>query len=81
MDKTLRKLASFEEAKEEEYRYWQSVPPAERIAAAWQLSIEAYRRNGFEPDGQELRRIVTRSSAHGRGNLRNHPEGFLIEAK
>jgi hypothetical protein len=34
VDKTLRKLASFEEAKDEEYRYWQSVPPAECIAAA-----------------------------------------------
>ena len=25
MDKTIRKLASFKEAKDEEYRYWQSV--------------------------------------------------------
>jgi len=61
MDKTIRKIVSFEEAKNEEYRYWQSVPPAERIAAAWQLSIEAYRQKGIEPNGQGLRRTLVRS--------------------
>jgi hypothetical protein len=61
MDKTLRTIASFEEAKNEEYRYWQSVPPAERIAAAWQLSIEFYRQKGIEPNGQGLRRTLVRS--------------------
>jgi hypothetical protein len=60
VDKTIRKVASFEEAKNEEYRYWQSVPPAERIAAAWQLSIEQYRMKGIEPDGQGLRRTLVR---------------------
>jgi hypothetical protein len=60
VDKTIRKVASFEEAKNEEYRYWQSVPPAERIAAAWQLSIEQYRMKGIESDGQGLRRTLVR---------------------
>jgi hypothetical protein len=60
VDKAIRKVASFEEAKNEEYRYWQSVPPAQRIAAAWQLSIEQYRMKGIEPDGQELRRTLVR---------------------
>ena len=60
MDKAIRKVASFEEAKNEEYRYWQSVPPAQRIAAAWQLSIEQYRMKGIEPDGQGLRRTLVR---------------------
>ncbi len=55
MDLTIRKLASFEEAKDEEYRYWQSVSPSERLAAAWQLSIEQYRMKGIEPDGTRLR--------------------------
>jgi hypothetical protein len=30
MDKTIRKVASFEEAKNEEYRYWQSASASER---------------------------------------------------
>jgi hypothetical protein len=60
VDKTIRKVASCEEAKNEEYRYWQSVSPAERIAAAWQLSIEQYRMKGIEPDGQGLRRTLVR---------------------
>jgi hypothetical protein len=60
VDKAIRKVASFEEAKNEEYRYWQSVPPAQRIAAAWQLSIEQYRMKGIEPDGQGLRRTLVR---------------------
>jgi hypothetical protein len=60
MDKTIRKFASFEDAKDEEYRYWQSVTPEARIRAAWQLSIEQYRRKGVEPDGQGLRRTLVR---------------------
>ncbi len=60
MDKTIRKITSFEEAKNEEYRYWQSAPPAERIAEAWKLSIDQYRQKGIEPDGQGLRRTLVR---------------------
>jgi hypothetical protein len=60
VEKTIRKVASFQEARDEEYRYWQSVPPSQRIAAAWQLSIEQYRMKGIEPDGQGLRRTLVR---------------------
>jgi hypothetical protein len=60
VEKTIRKVASFQEAKDEEYRYWQSVPPSQRIAAAWQLSIEQYRMKGIEPNGQGLRRTLVR---------------------
>jgi hypothetical protein len=61
MDKTIRKVASSEESKNEEYRYWQSVPPSERLAAAWQLSIDQYRQKGIEPDGQGLKRYLVRT--------------------
>ncbi len=61
MDLTLRKLASFDEAKDEEYRHWQSVSPSERLVAAWQLSIEQYRQKGIEPDGRRLRTTAVRS--------------------
>lgn len=60
MDKTVRKFNSFEELKDEEYRYWESVSPEERIRAAWELSIEQYRQKGVEPDGQGLRRTLVR---------------------
>lgn len=54
MDKTVRKFASFEEMKEEEYRYWQSLTPAERFAAGHQMSVEGYRAYGYSADGAEL---------------------------
>lgn len=60
MDRTVRKLASFEEMKDEEYRYWQSVPPAERIAAIFAHSVEAYRMKGIAADGQGLKRTLVR---------------------
>ena len=42
MDMIIRKFSSFEDVKDDEYRYWQSVPPAECIEAAYQLSAEQY---------------------------------------
>ncbi len=60
MEKTLRKIASFEEAKIEEYRYWQSVSPEERFAAGHELSVEAYREHGYSTDGRELKTVARR---------------------
>lgn len=60
MDKTVRKFTSFQEVKDEEYRYWQSVPPAERIEAAFQLSVEGYRMKGIVADGSGLKRSLVR---------------------
>ena len=60
MDKTLRKFTSFEEVKDDEYRYWQSVSPAVRIEAAFQLSVDMYRMKGIEPDGAALKRSLVR---------------------
>ena len=54
MDKTVRKV-TVEEMKNEEYRYWQSVSPGERIRAAFQLSIEGYRAKGISTDGRALK--------------------------
>jgi hypothetical protein len=42
MDKTIRKYTSFEEAKADEYRYWQSRPAHERMAAVSELSSAMY---------------------------------------
>lgn len=60
MEKTIRKFASFEEMKDEEYRYWQSVSPSERIAATFEHSVAMYRLKGIEPDGQGLKRLLVR---------------------
>jgi hypothetical protein len=60
MDKTIRKFVSFIEAKDEEYRYWQSVFPAERIAATFDHSVARYRMKGIEADGQGLKRTLVR---------------------
>ena len=60
MDKTIRKFSSFEEMKNEEYRYWHSVSPAERFAAGHQLSVEGYRAYGHSADGAELKRVAVR---------------------
>ena len=60
MDKTVRKFTSFQEVKDEEYRYWQSVSPSERIAAGHQMSVEGYRAYGFEVDGRNLKRVAVR---------------------
>lgn len=60
MDKTVRKFESFQDAKNEEYLYWQSVPPAARIEATFQHSVDMYRMKGIEADGQGLKRTLVR---------------------
>ncbi len=48
---TFRAYASFEEAKADQLRYWQSRPASERLAAVAELSATWYRlkRGGAEP--------------------------------
>jgi hypothetical protein len=60
MDKTSRKFDSLEAMKDEEYRYWQSLTPAERFAAGHQFSVEGYRAYGYTADGAELKRVAVR---------------------
>ena len=60
MVKTVRKFASFHDLKDEEYRYWHSRTPAERIAATFEHSVDAYRRKGIAADGQGLKRTLVR---------------------
>jgi hypothetical protein len=60
MEKTIRKITNFQEMKDEEYRYWASLPPAERFAAGHQFSVEGYRAYGYSADGTELKRVAVR---------------------
>jgi hypothetical protein len=51
---------AFQQMKDEEYRYWQSVPPAERFAEAHHHSVEAYRNRESSSDGSGLKRFAVR---------------------
>ena len=60
MDKTIRKYTSFDEMKADEYRYWQSRPVHERVAAVWDLTEEGYRMKGMGTDAFRLQRTLVR---------------------
>lgn len=59
MDKTIRKYASLDEMKDDEYRYWQSRPVYERMAAVFELTLQLY---GFKDadDAPRLDRTLVR---------------------
>jgi hypothetical protein len=58
MDKTIRKYAGLDEMKADEYRYWQSRPVHERVAAVSELTEECYRMKGMGPDAFRLQRTL-----------------------
>jgi hypothetical protein len=60
MEMVAQKFESFQEVKDEEYRYWQSVPASERIAAGHQMSVEGYRAYGSTADGRKLKTVAVR---------------------
>ena len=60
MDKTIRRYSDFEEMKADEYRYWQSRPVHERVAAVSELSEEGYRMKGVGTDAFRLQRTLVR---------------------
>lgn len=41
---------------EADLRFWLAIPPNERAAAVWQLSVEAFGLAGLEADEQRLPR-------------------------
>lgn len=57
MDKTSGVFTSHKEMKSEEYRYWQSRPARERMAAISELTLAAYalRNGGKEPSNDAPR--------------------------
>lgn len=60
MDKTVRKYASFDEMKADEYRYWQSRPVWERVQAVSELTRELYAMKGVGADAFRLQRTLVR---------------------
>jgi hypothetical protein len=60
MDPIIRKYASFEEMKADEYRYWQSRPVHERTDAVSELTQALYAMKGAAPDVPRLQRTLVR---------------------
>jgi hypothetical protein len=61
MDKTIRAYTSPSEMKADEYREWQKLPAYERLQAAAELSIGAYRLKGeFRNVPARLQRTLVR---------------------
>jgi hypothetical protein len=46
--------------KAEEYRYWQSRPVHERVAAVSELTVDGCTLKGFKPDAFRLQRTLVR---------------------
>jgi hypothetical protein len=60
MDRTIRKYTDFDQMKADEYRYWQSRPVYERVAAVSELTQEQYAMKGEAPDVPRLQRTLVR---------------------
>jgi hypothetical protein len=62
VDKVLRKYASLDEMKADEYRYWQSRPAHERLDAVKEMVSAAYALKGWkmEPDVPRSQRPFVR---------------------
>ncbi len=50
MDKTLHRVTDLDEQDAETYRYWQSLPAGERLAAVWDVTVAAYAFKGIFVD-------------------------------
>ena len=60
MDKIIRRYSDLEEMKADEYRYWQSRPVHERVAAVSELTREDFALKGTDPDVSRLQRTLVR---------------------
>ena len=61
MDKIITRFSNFDDAKADEYRYWQSRPVQERVDAAADLSFTQYQWKEPTRDVQQrLQRTLVR---------------------
>lgn len=56
----IRLYDSLDAMKADEYAYWQQRPGHERLAAAFELTSEAYGLKGLGPDAPRLQRTLVR---------------------
>jgi hypothetical protein len=60
-ERSIRKFSRHEEQQAETYRYWQSRPAGERLAAVWDATLAAWSVKGFRYDAsQRSERTLTR---------------------
>ena len=81
MDKTVRKYANFDDMKADEYRYWQSRPVHERVAAVSELTEIGYKLKGFKPDAFRLLRTLVLLEAIHTGMFQNVARFFNTQSK
>jgi hypothetical protein len=55
----IRRFASLDAMKADEYQYWQSRPARERLAATSEISTEAHRMKDPTADVSRLRRTIS----------------------
>jgi len=58
MDKVIRKYASFDALKADEYRDWQELPAHERMRAVAEITVAAYQMREPELDVRRLQRTL-----------------------
>jgi pyridoxine/pyridoxamine 5'-phosphate oxidase len=58
MDKTIQIFGSLEAMKADEYRYWQSRPAHERMAAVAEMTRAVYAMKRANPDVRRLPRTL-----------------------
>jgi hypothetical protein len=60
VEKTIHKYVSHKEMKVDEYRYWQSRPVHERMAAVAEITLTAYALKGMAVDVPRLQGPLVR---------------------
>jgi hypothetical protein len=58
MDKVIRKYASLDEMKADEYRAWQELPAHERMNAVTEITLAAYQMKEPATDVRRLQRTL-----------------------
>jgi hypothetical protein len=58
MDKVIRKYASLDAMKADEYRDWQRLPAHERMNAVADITLAAYQMKGPAPEVRRLQRTL-----------------------
>ena len=60
VEKTIRKYVNYKEMKVDEYRYWQSRPVHERMAAVVKITLTTYALKGMAVDVPRLQGPLVR---------------------
>jgi hypothetical protein len=61
MDKTIRRVTSLKEQRAENFRYWQSISPGDRLLAVAEVTADCYSLKGVpREDVQRVHRTLVR---------------------